>query len=97
MSPRLAHPRGELLSGNPPPGVIPGLSADRTGPGESARIAYITTAHHPRLHKLLSFGVSPGSVVKIHQKFPSLIIQSEQTELALEEAVARDIFVRRDR
>ncbi len=65
--------------------------------GESARIAYITTAHHPRLHKLLSFGVSPGSVVKIHQKFPSLIIQSEQTELALEEAVARDIFVRRDR
>jgi DtxR family Mn-dependent transcriptional regulator len=65
--------------------------------GETARIAYITTTHHPRLHKLLSFGISPGSTVKIHQKFPSLIIQSEHTELALEESVARDIFVRRDR
>lgn len=63
--------------------------------GESARVSYINTSRHPRLHKLISFGVAPGATVRLHQKYPSYIIQSENTELALEEEVARDIYVRR--
>ncbi len=65
-------------------------------PGETARVTYLSTTHHPRLHKLISFGVAPGARIRVHQIYPSFIIQSENTELALEEAVARDIFVRRE-
>ena len=58
--------------------------------------AYINTTSHPRLHKLISFGLTPGVSIKIHQKSPSFVISCEQTELALEKDVARDIYVWRD-
>ncbi|MFC1588479.1 metal-dependent transcriptional regulator [Planctomycetota bacterium] len=64
--------------------------------GKTGRIAYISTPSHPRLHKLISFGLTPGVMLKVHQKYPSYVITCEQTELALEEDVARDIFVWKD-
>jgi DtxR family Mn-dependent transcriptional regulator len=64
--------------------------------GATVRIAYISTPVHSRLHKLMSFGVGPGMTLTIHQKFPSYVISCEHTELALEENVARDIYVWRD-
>ncbi len=64
--------------------------------GKTARIAYVSTPSHPRLHKLLSFGLTPGVAIKVHQKSPSYVISCEQTELALEEDVARDIYVWKD-
>jgi len=64
--------------------------------GHSAMIAYVSTVSHPRLHKLMSFGLVPGVQIKIHQKTPSYVISCEQTELALEEDVARDIHVWRN-
>lgn len=64
--------------------------------GHSARIAYVSTPSHPRLHKLMSFGLVPGVHVKVHQKTPSYVISCEQTELALEEDVAGDIHVWRN-
>lgn len=66
-------------------------------PGESGKVAYISTKHHPRLHMLISFGIAPGTRVKIHQKYPSYIIQCENTELALEENVVKDIYAWRER
>jgi len=65
--------------------------------GRNAKIAYIHTPDHSRLHKLLSFGLTPGMTLRIHQKSPSYVISCEQTELALEEDVARDIYVWRDK
>ncbi len=62
-------------------------------PGESGKIAYITTQSHPRLHKLLSFGFAPGLTVSVHQKTPTFIIESDKTQLALEKEIAEDIFV----
>jgi len=67
------------------------LEAGRTG-----KIAYISTANHPRLHKLTSFGLAPGVMLRVHQKFPSFVILCEQVELALDEGVASDIYVWRD-
>ncbi len=64
--------------------------------GRTAKIAYITTPSHPRLHKLISFGLTPGVTLKVHQKTPSYVISCEQTELALEEDIVRDIYVWRD-
>ncbi|MFC1586894.1 metal-dependent transcriptional regulator [Planctomycetota bacterium] len=64
--------------------------------GKTAKVAYISTPNHPRLHKLISFGITPGVMLKVHQKTPSYVISCGQTELALEEDVVRDIYVWRE-
>lgn len=63
--------------------------------GEECLVAYIRTDNHRRLHKLMSFGIAPGVSIKIHQRFPSYVLQVEQTQLALEEDIVADIHVRR--
>lgn len=68
---------------------------DKVDVGETTTVAYILTHNHPRLHKLMSFGIAPGVKIKLHQKFPSYIIQVEETQIALEEEVIKDIYVRR--
>lgn len=68
---------------------------DKIEVGESATVAYILTRNHPRLHKLMSFGISPGVKIKMHQKSPSYVIQVEETQLALEKEVVRDIYIRK--
>lgn len=71
------------------------LSLDKVEIGEWVRVAYLLSHNHPRLHKLMSFGVSPGVRIKMHQKYPVYVIQIEETQIALEEEIVRDIFVRR--
>jgi DtxR family Mn-dependent transcriptional regulator len=61
--------------------------------GERGRIAYISSRAHPRLVRLAALGVTPGVPVKLLQKWPSYVIQCEETEIALEEEIARDIYV----
>jgi len=65
----------------------------RLGPGERGRITYIRPKHHERLHRLSSFGLTPGTVVEVHQRSPAFCIRFEGTELALDRDVAGDIFV----
>lgn len=71
------------------------VSLDHLNSGESGYIAYINTRKHALLHKLMAFGLSPGVLIKVHQKSPSFVVQYDQTQLALEADVAVDIFVRR--
>lgn len=68
---------------------------DKLDVGESATVAYILTRNHPRLHKLMSFGIAPGVRIKLHQKFPAYVIQVEETQVALEKDVIGDIYVRK--
>ncbi len=72
------------------------LSADQLQLHESARIAYISQRNYSRFQKLLSFGLSSGVPIRLQQRFPSFVIQCEETQIALEEDIARDIFVWRD-
>ncbi len=64
-------------------------------PGERGRILFITPRSHGRLHRLASLGVTPGTVVELHQRRPAFCFRFEGTELAVEEDVARDIHVSR--
>jgi DtxR family transcriptional regulator, Mn-dependent transcriptional regulator len=64
------------------------------GVGGTGRIAYINTRNFPRLQKLSAFGISPGVTVKLFQKSPSVVLQCEETQIALEPEIARDIYVR---
>lgn len=72
------------------------LSSDQLNLHEQARIAYISQRNYTRFQKLLSFGLSAGVPIKLQQRFPSFVIQCEETQIALEEDIARDIFVWRE-
>ncbi len=72
------------------------VSADRMHIGEQARVAYINTSIYARLQKLTSFGLSPGVEVKLHQRSPAFVLECEHTQIALEEALAKDIYVFRE-
>lgn len=71
-------------------------SASQLRVGEQGRVAYLSTRNYPRFQKLSSLGLSPGVPVRVQQKFPSFVIQCEETQIALEEEIARNIFVWRD-
>ncbi|MCK9573462.1 MAG: metal-dependent transcriptional regulator [Candidatus Omnitrophica bacterium] len=62
---------------------------------ETGKIVYVLTREHPQLHRLMSFGIVPGARIKLHQTRPSVIIQVEETQVALEEEIAKEIYVKR--
>ncbi len=72
------------------PIVVP---CHQLGLGESARIAYLCLREHNLLAKLSSLGITPGAPLKLLQKWPSYVVQCDETEIALEEGVVRNIYV----
>jgi DtxR family transcriptional regulator, Mn-dependent transcriptional regulator len=68
----------------------------RLATGEEGKVAYLSSASPSRLHKLMAFGIAPGMRVKVHQHYPTMVIQCEHTQLAMEEEIARDIHVWRE-
>lgn len=62
-------------------------------PGEQGRITYIRPGSHSNLHQLLSFGLSPGVTVTVHRTSPAFCVRFENTELALDPEIVRNIFV----
>lgn len=70
-------------------------SLDKLKPGEGGKIAYLRLAAHPELHKLLSLGLVPGTHVHLHQTNPAFVLQAGESQLALDEDVAKNIFVRK--
>jgi DtxR family Mn-dependent transcriptional regulator len=69
------------------------VSLDVLKPSESGKIMYIKPSNHSNLHQLISFGLQPGVVVTIHRASPVFCIKFENTELALDEEVVKNIFV----
>lgn len=64
-------------------------------PGEQAKIVFITPGSHSRLDRLSAMGVVPGSIVKLHQKRPSYVIQLGETTIAVDRDITREIFVKK--
>lgn len=60
---------------------------------ESGRITYIKPTSHANFHQLISFGLHPGVVVTVHRRHPAFCIKFENTELAMDKDIARNIFV----
>lgn len=68
-------------------------SLDRLNVGEQAQVAYVSADNFPRIQKLFALGLAPGVPVKVHQKTPSYVIQCDETQIALERDIARNIYV----
>ena len=67
---------------------------DELGLGEEGRIVFIAPKSHQRLDRLSTLGIVPGSVLRMHQKHPSHVIQIGETVLALDGEIAKDIYVK---
>ena len=62
-------------------------------PGESARIAYINCRNDQQIHKLEGLCIRPGVMVKLHQDFPTYVIECEGSSIALDKGVVANISV----
>lgn len=62
-------------------------------PSERGKITYIKPGSHSNLHQLISLGIHPGITVTVHRTSPVFCIKFENTELALDEEIAKNIFV----
>lgn len=62
--------------------------------GVKAEVLYITSSSQTSLDFLSSVGVVPGLKFTIHHRKPSLVIQFDETQLALDDDVAENIYVR---
>ena len=61
--------------------------------GQSARVAYVYTKSDQQLHRLTSLQIRPGRLVKLHQTYPSFVIECEGASIALDDEVAHSINV----
>ncbi len=62
--------------------------------GETARVAYILSSGEEKtLHFLNSLGVHPGSSLKLHQTYPTYVVEQGNTQLAMEESIAESIYL----
>ncbi|UCF78682.1 MAG: metal-dependent transcriptional regulator [Candidatus Eiseniibacteriota bacterium] len=62
--------------------------------GAEVSIVFIAPVQHETLDRLGGFGVVPGRTLRVHQKRPSFVIQVGETTVALDEEIAREIFVK---
>jgi Fe2+ transport system protein FeoA len=62
-------------------------------PDQEGRIAYIHSKGRNRLQKLMAMGITPGMSIRIIQRFPAHVFQIERSQIAVDEEIAKEIFV----
>lgn len=60
----------------------------------AAAVVFIAPKSVSRLTRLASFGVVPGSTVKLIERKPSVVLSCGNTSLAIEDEIAKEIYVR---
>ncbi|MCG6553306.1 MAG: FeoA domain-containing protein [Candidatus Magnetominusculus sp. LBB02] len=65
--------------------------------GQSARVAYVNCRKDHELHRLNGLQIRPGVTVKLHQTYPSFVIECEGSNIALDEQIANNICVWREK
>jgi DtxR family Mn-dependent transcriptional regulator len=62
--------------------------------GASGSVVFIAPKSVARLNKLAAFGLVPGSLVRLVERKPSVVLSCGQTSLAVEDEIGREIYVR---
>ncbi|MBI5101624.1 MAG: metal-dependent transcriptional regulator [Nitrospirae bacterium] len=63
--------------------------------GASGKITFIVSTDPSRINRLNSLGIAAGSVIKYIQKTPSCILQIDETTVALDPDIAKEIFLKK--
>ncbi|MFA6568602.1 MAG: metal-dependent transcriptional regulator [Victivallales bacterium] len=66
----------------------------KLSPGQNGKIAYIHTRDSSKLQKMMAIGVVPGMKIKLLQCFPSFLFKTGNSQFAVDESIAGEIFVR---
>jgi len=61
--------------------------------GMSGRIAYVKSQNDQQIHRFEGLCVRPGVTVKLHQKYPTYVIECEGAHIALDNDIAANISV----
>lgn len=92
-----AIPRGPCCDERHHPGEKLLASLADMEPGEEGRIAYLLTGHESRMDELMAIGAVPGINVKLIRKFPAYVFSLGESEFAIDEEMARTVYVRMHR
>lgn len=71
------------------------LPLDRLPAGSCGRIVSIGARDPAHLNRLSSLGIVAGATVSLQQKSPAVVLRIQETTLALDPAIAGEIYVRR--
>ncbi len=63
--------------------------------GENGEIAYLSTSDPKKMQKLMSMGVLPGNNLLLSRTYPTFIFKVGNSEFAVDDELAREIFVRK--
>lgn len=74
------------------PGIVPLTELKSSEHGE---IAYLSVSDDKKMQKLMSMGVLPGTQLVLVQKFPSYIFKVGHSQFAVDDILAREIYIRR--
>ena len=62
-------------------------------PGQWAQVAALRCEDLSRLDRLGAFGLVPGSLIRLHQARPALVVEIGEMVLSMDGEVAGDIWV----
>ena len=71
-----------------------GLPLSRLAEGTRATVSHVESRRADGVERLLALGVTKGASIVVLQTFPGIVFLCDQTELAVERAVAETILVR---
>jgi DtxR family transcriptional regulator, Mn-dependent transcriptional regulator len=63
--------------------------------GSKGRITFIVPTKSSRLSKLNSLGIAAGSVIRLLQRNPSYVIQIDETTVAIDPEIAKEIYIKK--
>ncbi len=64
------------------------------GKGAKGKVAYLHTKDNKKLQKLMAMGVLPGVIIEVIQTFPSFVFRIGNAQIATDQQMAEDVFIR---
>ena len=63
--------------------------------GRQGKIVFITPSDASRIGRLSSIGIIPGAIIKLIQRSPSIVLQIDETVIAIDPDLAKEIFIKK--
>lgn len=63
--------------------------------GATGKITFMVPSDPSRLSKLNSLGITAGSIIKLIQKTPSFVFQIDETTVAIDPDIAKEIYIKK--
>lgn len=64
-------------------------------PGDVGKVVFVSSDRGKRLERLGTMGLTPGTLVKLHQRQPTFILDLGETQLAVDRDIASEIYVKK--